>query len=358
MLDLGAIVVCRPSNVDYLTGFDTFTWGLFPAIVTEDRVGLCLPDAEVPLALTASCVNEVAHYDARRAAAEVLPGYLEETFGPGARIGLDACGGFVPSNLWTAINERGLVAVDIGSTIEELRLILSPAEQTCIRTAAMQTAKGLEAAVSAAQVGGAHDADIASATFAALTDGADSLVRAQIAVAAGWRSSVTHASWRNDPLEDDAVVFLEFAGSCHNYCAPIIRTLVKGTPTTRIRQLSELSERVLGSVLETLRPGVLASEVARSGWKRLGWLSDEVFFHGNFGYPVGLAQRTSWVDGARFYLTNENDREVVPGMAFHIPAAMLHTGRCGVGHSQTVLVNDEGLEVVTSSCGNARLIHV
>jgi Xaa-Pro dipeptidase len=357
-LIIDALLVFKYSNVRYLTGFHTFTWNTLPAIVFRDEVELFLPDDEVPLALVRSCADGITHYERTEIGHTLLASYLRSKLPARSTVGVDLGDASTPAVAIEALKSQRLDVADAGPIVERCRLVLSPAEQSCMRLAAEHTARGLRAAVTAAGMPDATDSNVASATFAALVDKSDSLARGQVAVAAGWRSGLTHASWENLPLDRDVPVFLEFAGSRHGYCAPIIRTLMVGEPSDVVRTADHAARVALKTVIKHLRPGVRASDVARAGLKAIEPLPRGVFFHENFGYPVGMGQRTTWMDGAPFHVVLGNDNQIRSGMVFHIPASVIVVGRAGVGHSHTVIVHDDGLELITSACGQPELISV
>jgi Xaa-Pro dipeptidase len=206
----------------------------------------------------------------------------------------------------------------------------------------------LKAGVEAAAEGGLTEAQVAAAITGGLITGSDALTRGQIALATDHRSGITHATWRRGKPAPGLTYFMEFAGSYGDYCVPVIRTLVRGRPPPAVRGLDAAARAALFAVLENLRADVVADDVARRALAAIGPLDDRIYFHGNFGYPVGLGQRTTWMDNPPFNIVRGSTRVVKAGMAFHIPAAMILVGEVGVGHSHTVVVQEHGLEVLTA----------
>jgi Xaa-Pro dipeptidase len=357
-LGLNALVVFRRSSVRYLTGFHTYAGVVRPVVVVlPDQVFLCVPDDDLALALVRSCADAIMHYSATDPGADLLASAVIDRVVRG-RIGIDFSGAAVPSRFVDRLKSDGLDVLDVDPVTERCRLVLSPAEQDFMRTAAIRTGHGLRAAVAEASREGVTDQRIASAIVAAMMEhGEDALARGQVAVATGWRSGITHADATSAAVQRGTTTFLEFAGSHADYCAPIIRTLAHAPLPKPIRDLDHAARNVLYAVLEHLRAGKMAAEVVAQCEKSVK-LGPEVFFHWNFGYPVGLAQRESWLENRGFHLVAGNNQPVMPGMAFHIPAALIRVGEFGVGHSHTVLVGDDGPEVLTTSCGPAQLIEV
>jgi Xaa-Pro dipeptidase len=356
--NLDALLVTKYSNVRYLTGFQTFAWNAPVAIATPADYVLCVVEDDVPLALIKSCADIVWHYgnedDWIEPAAKQIRGLLHS----GARMGFNGVDGMTPARLLRALGGAGLDVVDSGQLVESCRLTLSAEEQTKVRRAAVQTAQGLRAAVAEARRGPADDSSIAAALLAGLADGTDAVTRGEVVVASGWYGAITHAIRGRGRIERGTTTFLEFAGSAADYCAPVMRTLCHGEPPSDVRHLDDLARTALDAALQHLAAGVPASEVARKCMAALRIDDPRIFFHRNFGYPIGMGQRTSWMDNAPFHIVTGNHEQIKPGMAFHIPTSMVLVGAATVAHSQTVIVHEEDLEIVTDSCGPAELIAV
>jgi Xaa-Pro dipeptidase len=136
----------------------------------------------------------------------------------------------------------------------------------------------------------------------------------------------------------------------------MMRTLSRGRPDANARRLAELSKTALAAVLDNARAGVTCAQVAERAVSALGRLPDDVVFHHLFGYPVGLAHKPHWMDGAPFYLTPDNHEPLQAGMVFHVPGSFRSFGDSGVGLSQTFVVEEDRARVL--SHGAAELIEV
>ncbi|GAA2069602.1 Xaa-Pro peptidase family protein [Streptomyces albiaxialis] len=348
-LPLDAMLVFRPSSVEYLCGFHTAETAPQPLLVTHAETHLYIPDLEVGRALASSVAGNL-HYcgyaDALRGlelflqhAASVLP--------RGARVGVETGHPSTPPRALDLLREHGLVAVEPGYLVERARLVLSPAELRRIEEAAEVTRRGVEAGVEAAGATGATDSSVAAAIAAALYDGADSASAWGPLVVSGRRSGIPHSSWVGSPLSAGAT-FMEFAGTRSRYHAPVMRTVVRDGPLWPAdRRLVDLARTAVAAVLEHAAEGVTASHVATQAGKALGRLPDDVMFHQLFGYPVGLAHKPHWMDGAPFYLTPDNHEPLESGMVFHIPGSFRSFGNACVGLSQTFVVERNGTRALT-----------
>src|SRR5712691_7401997 len=84
-------------------------------------------------------------------------------------------------------------------------------------------------------------------------------------------------------------------------------------------------------------------------------VAGEMWFHGGFGYSIGLGMQPSWTEAA-MYIAEGEERELVPGMTFHLPICIFVPRRCGTGFSESVAVTEHGCEVLTP--GEARELAV
>ncbi len=354
--ELDALMVFRPSSIEYLCGFHTAETAAQPLLITESETVLYVPDLEVGRALASSCVDQIRFcgYSDALTSLERFIAHAASSLTSGARVGVEMSAPTPPRAvaLWTA---QDVVVVDSDHMVERERLVLSPAELRCVQRAAEVTAAGVSAATTAAAAAGANDASVGAAIAAALHRASDSISAWGPVVVTGPRSGIPHSSWEGSTLAPGPT-FLEFSGTCRRYHAPVMRTLVRGDPAATDARLADLARAMVAAVLETARAGVPASQVAAAAANALGPLPADVMFHGMFGYPIGLAHKPHWMDGAPFFLTEDNHEPLQANMVFHIPASFRAFGRQGVGLSQTFVVEEEQTRVLTH--GPADLIHL
>lgn len=352
-----AMVVFRPSSIEYLCGYHTAERAPQPLLLTQSDTYLYVPDLEVGRALASSRVGTVlycGYADALRGlelflthAAGVLPRRT--------RVGIEVGHTSTPPQALDLLRNEHIELVDGDHLVERVRLTLSPAEVRCVEQAAVATQAGVEAAVAAAGRPGATDASVAAAIAAALFERADSASAWGPVVATGRRAGIPHSSWVDGPLSPGTTL-LEFAGAHQRYHAPVMRTLSRGRLDPRDERLADLSGAALAAVLENARAGVPCAQVADRAAEAVSPLPDDVIFHQLFGYPVGLAHPPHWMDGAPFYITRDNHEPLQEGMVFHVPASFRSFGSSGVGLSQTFVVEPDGARVLTH--GTAELIQL
>ncbi|GAA5121548.1 Xaa-Pro peptidase family protein [Haloechinothrix salitolerans] len=345
---LDAVLVFRPSSVEYLCGYHTAERLPQPLLVTESDVVLYVPDFEVGRALVSGRAPTVRYFryaSASRALRRVTD-HVSRFLPRRARIAVELTHPAAPPQVADMLRHDDLAVIDGDFLVERVRLVLSEAEIRCVERAAVATQRGVEAAVEAAREPDATDAALAAAISAALLRDANSASAWGPTVATGSRAGIPHSTVGHVPLSPDST-FMEFSGAHHRYHAPVMRTLYHSRPSSSIEKLADLATTALAAVLDTARAGVTCSDVAMRAAKAVDPLPDDVVFHELFGYPVGLAHPPHWMDGAPFTITVDNPAPLVAGMVFHIPASFRRFGEAGVGLSQTFVVESTGTRVLT-----------
>lgn len=354
--DIAALMVFRPSSVEYVCGHHTVAEPIpIPVVVFRDKTGICMLEFEVGRAVVSSNIDEILYYSRADDGLALLVEYVAANVPGGARIGLEMHHPWIPPIVVEALREHGLHPVD-APYAELARLVLSPMEQEYMHEAARITGLGIEAAVEAARAPNATDSSIAGAIREGLTTDANSLAGLDVIVAPGWAGGIPHSTWAKRPIDRFEPVVLEFAGAHHRYCAPVMRTLAFEPLHGEAARLDELAGRAHQLLLQELKIGRSCSDVARAVTQGLGRVDDWVVFHYVYGYPVGLSHPPTWMDGYPFYLSEQNDGILEPGMTFHCPASFRSFGRRGICYSHTILMTEGGPEVITP--GSASVIYV
>jgi Xaa-Pro dipeptidase len=354
---LAAVLVLRPSSVEYLSGYHSAETAPQPLLVTGTDTRLYVPDLELGRALVCCRADSVGYFGYAQAprALPLIAQDVARLVADAGPVAVESAHTCVPPELIELLRQAGVEVVPGDNLVERLRLTLSPAEIACVEQAALLTQRGVEAAVDAARRPAATDSSVAAAVAEALIRDADSRSAWGPVVATGKRAGIAHSSWTRVPLGDEAS-FLEFSGTHHRYHAPVMRTLVRGDPSPRTERLASLSREALDAVLGTAKAGVSCAEVAHAAIEAISPLPPDVVFHNVFGYPIGIAHPPHWMDGAPFYISTDNPGPLREGMVFHMPGSFRTFAHGGVGLSQTFVVEKTGSRVLTH--GPAELIGV
>ena len=349
--DIEALVVQHPPNVLYLTGYQTFSSNAGECVIVplESDPTLLVPPPELGGALVHTWLDDRRGYAPDRSEEHYIADTLRDKKLDGACIGVEKASHGLPAgtyeNLVAALPKARLV--DGSGIVGVVKTIKSPREIEHIRTAAKTTNAGMAAAIDAAREGAA-DNDVAAAASEAIVSAGSEYMCVSPIVTSGRRSGILHSTHKRNRLENGDVILLEMGGCIHRYTAPTMRTVFIGEPPAEARRMAESCLIALGNVLDTIRAGVTADEVAQAGWEGMSLAGDGFVFHGNFGYAVGAGFPPTWADDTAAIMSGI-DTVLQPGMVFHHPVALRRMGRYGTAFSDTTVVTEDGCEVLTSS---------
>lgn len=349
--DIEVLLVQHPSNVLYMTGYQTFSpnFGECVVVPLEGDPTLLALSPELGGALVHTWLDDRRGYPPDRSRERYVADTLHEKKLDGAKVGVEK-----GSHGLSAGTYEGLVAalpkgqfIDGSGIVESVKAVKSSREIEHIRAAARTTQAGMAAAIDAAGVG-ATDNDVAAAASEALVAAGSEYMCLSPVVTSGRRSGILHSTHKRNRLEEGDVVLLEMGGCIHRYSAPTMRTVFIGEPPAEARRMAEACLTALGNILSAIRAGVTADEVAQAGWESILSAGDGFVFHGNFGYAVGAGFPPTWADNTAAIMSGI-DTVLRPGMVFHHPVALRRMGRYGTAFSETTVVTEDGCEVLTSS---------
>ena len=114
------------------------------------------------------------------------------------------------------------------------------------------------------------------------------------------------------------------------------------------QEIMEVAQLAVQTIVETARAGVRASDVATAAYnKAIKQIGDRIQFHHNFGYSVGIGFPPDWLEPIHFFIQRDNHTPLQAGMTFHLPLTLRVLGVYGVGTSETILITEEGCDVLT-----------
>lgn len=345
--DLDALLLTDPSDIFYLCGYSTFEVSVHIAlVVTESSLMLQVPSIEMGPAVITTRVEVVSGYR-WEGIGEVLTPLVEALNDSADTVGVDAWHGSLRQGVLEGLKSRlpGVRFIHSGGLVKKVRIVKSPAELDYLRQSADITATGLAAAAAAVRPG-TTDNEVAATGAEALLAAGSEFMSMQPIVTSGRRSSVIHTNHKRCRIEEGEPVFLEFGSSWNRYTAPMMQTVVAGSPTPEMREVFDGCRRLVDTLLDSVKPGVTFDEAATRAEAAMSGLAGKVFFSGVFGYTVGAQFPPSWVEGSGFIARGGN-AEFRPGMVFHLPICLRIPGKWGIGSSETITVTDHGAEPIT-----------
>jgi Xaa-Pro aminopeptidase len=165
-------------------------------------------------------------------------------------------------------------------------------------------------------------------------------------VASGERGALPHGVASEKEIASGEMVTLDFGAKYQGYHSDITRTVAIGEPSEKMLEIYDVVLQAQEAALQAVRPGALAVDVdrvARDIIAKAGYA--EYFGHG-LGHGVGLNIH----EGPR--LSPKGKAVLQPGMVVTIEPGIYLPGIGGVRIEDTVLVTENGFEVLTRSPKN------
>lgn len=334
--NLDALVISRPENRAYLSGFTGSTaWVLITAqgadLVTDFRY-VEQAERESPAFQVVRATG--AHY---ATLAELLAKTEASTIGfEGDFITFDEYGLYRD-----AMGSRQLVAAT--GLVESLRLVKDQEEQRLMAHAA-EIADRAFGRILKVIAPGVVERDVAvELEYQMKKLGADG-ISFDIIVASGVRSSLPHGRASTKVIEAGNLVTLDFGALYQGYCSDMTRTVMVGEPTPKQREIYEI-------VLEAQSRGVAACRAGMTG-KEL----DDVCrnYIAEKGYGTAFGHGTGHGVGRQIHedprVNQRGERQVLqPGMVVTIEPGIYLPGWGGVRIEDMVVVTETGCERLSKS---------
>jgi len=267
------------------------------------------------------------------------------------RVGVDKAGMWFPIATWERVlaGLPGVTLVDSAPLVAVHREVKSAAEIDCVRRAAALSSSAMEAGLDSIRVG-VDVRDVAAAIYADLIGrgseypGMAPLIRFRDALLQ------EHVTWRSRAVRPGDAIFVEMSASVGRYHAPLTRMAYVGEPPPGTEVAAAIASDGLAAVAGALVPGTPAGEVY-AAWQRV---VDEGLGHDRYrrhhcGYQIGIGFPPSWVGGPHVVgLRSDSTWQVRAGMTFHVLSWLLDQEPADFVLSDTVLVTDDGGQLLTT----------
>jgi len=152
---------------------------------------------------------------------------------------------------------------------------------------------------------------------------------------------IPHALANNITFQKGDVLVTGASSTVWGYCSELERTMIMGPPTEEQRFFFEHMVSVQNVAFDSIKPGVLCSEVdqkVRDYFAKHDLLS---YWKHHTGHSIGLRYH----EGP--FLDTGDQTELQPGMILTIEPGLYAPQFGGFRHSDTVLVTNTGVELLT-----------
>ncbi len=169
------------------------------------------------------------------------------------------------------------------------------------------------------------------------TSGAHAGYRGQI----GRNSAIPHALAGNIVFQEGDVLVTGASAPVWGYLSELERTMVIGEPTQEQERLFGHMKALQEVAFEAIKPGARCSDVDMA--VRGYFAQQDLFAHWRHhtGHAIGLRYH----EGP--FLDSGDHTEIRPGMVFTVEPGLYAPELGGFRHSDTVLVTDDGIEILT-----------
>lgn len=359
---LAGMVFFSPASVFYLTGFAFIPTERPLALVlaTDGPSVLFVPRLEQEHArVTGAVVDEVVSYPEYPGERHPMLhlGDLMRHLGLGSArpYAADAPGygsswGYAGPRLEEVLD--GKAPTVLGKLVEELRQVKSPAELRLIRESA-RWGNLAHALLQEYSVPGACETEISArasleATRAMIRAlGPGYVPRGGEGAGAGFRGQVgphsanPHSVTRNAKLRPGDVLVTGAGATVWGYTSELERTMFVGPPSPEQRKFFAHMLALQDIAFEAIRPGRPCSEVDKAVRAYFEKHSLWPYWRHHVGHALGILEHE-----APFF--DIGDQTVIrPGMVFSVEPGLYVEGLGGFRHSDTVLVTEDGVELIT-----------
>ncbi len=339
--DLGSILVTDLLNIRYLTGFTGSNAALIISAQdssdNEDHTVICTDGRY--LTQIAEQVPDLRAVIDRSSASYLLRSELTPR---SQSIGFESHIVTVDQHdSWTRI-DSSLNLVRTPGLVEELRMVKDEYEVDLLRDACRAADNAFAVLVEHGSIAaGRTEIEVARELESLMVEcGADGISFETI-VAAGANSAVPHHRPTGAVLADGDFVKFDFGALVDGYHSDMTRTVVIGTPQDWQRDLYALVQQSQEAGRHALVPDVSTASVdaaARSVIEDAGY--GEFFLHG-LGHGVGLEIHEA--PG----ISKTSTGTLLSGAAVTIEPGVYFSGRGGVRIEDTLIVRDDGPELLT-----------
>ncbi|MDQ6683064.1 MAG: Xaa-Pro peptidase family protein [Chloroflexota bacterium] len=343
-LELDAVIVSRPANSRYLSGFrlargEAETAGYSGTLFVTAFEQLLLVDFRY-LEQAATQVADGWRVVRTAAPMPIVIANLLADHGV-LRLGLEAES--LVHARWAALAESapGTELHAIDAELAELRIVKEPAEVAAIEAACQLGDQALVYLLDRIRPGVTERALAAELERFFVDNHAEGTAFDPI-VLVGPRAAMPHGAPGSTPVEAGSVLLLDYGCQVDGYRSDMTRTLFVGEVSEQVRRLHEIVRDAQQRAIEAVRPGVSGASVDAVARQ----LIEESGHAEHFGHGVGHGIGLETHEAPRLLTFEAPLRE---GMVFSVEPGIYLAGVAGIRIEDIVVVEAHGARRLTAS---------
>lgn len=304
---LDAIVIGDPANINWLTGYDAWSFYTPQMMIIGPEVGPVwigrLMDAGAAKFTTYLTPDQVVAYPEELVQrdgvhpAQFVAEWMAGAGLDGKRVGYES-DVYYFSPMALDYLKRGLAKADwqdANLLVNWQRLIKSPAELEVMRQAALIAGRTMQVACDGTEPGVRQCdlmADVVAAQVRGTPEFGGDMAAIHPLVLAGEAASTAHPMWTDAPFKADQTVAFELGACRKRYNVGLARTVHLGKPPEKLLDTAKAVEEGMEAVLATLKAGATGDETHASWQRVLNRYGLEK--QSRIGYSIGVAYSPDW----------------------------------------------------------------
>jgi Xaa-Pro aminopeptidase len=332
---LDALLLTDLRNVRYLCGFSGSEGAL---LLTEDQAWF-LCDSRY----TAQAAEEVYGAEVRECGAIRIDtvSALANDFGLG-RIGFEAAHTTVSAFRRMSEKMTGIVLVEVGSALDEIRICKDAAEIELLSSVASLSSLSLAAILQGIKPG-VRETDIALALELEMRRrGADGKAFDFI-VASGVRGALPHGVASDKAIQSGELVTIDFGALKDGYHSDETVTVACGKPVSRAEEIHSIVRTAHDLAIDAVKPGISCRDLDERGRSYIRDKGYGDYFGHGLGHGVGLEIHEMPT------LSPRSGAVLEEGMVITIEPGVYIPGFGGVRIEDTVVVTGDGCRILTGA---------
>ena len=357
---LDLLIVSDPSNMNWLTGYDGWSFYVHQAVVLpldddplwfgrgQDgngaRLTSWLPEERIHAYPDHYVQSTVCH------PMEVLAALVRDHGWGARRIGVEMDNYYFSAAAYTTLLRELPNArfQDATALVNWQRAVKSDTELHYMRKAAL-IVDAMHARIRETIEPGMRKCDLVAEIYDAALRGTPEFGGDYAAIVpllpSGVEASAPHLTWTDQPIRSDEGTFFEIAGCYHRYHCPLSRTIYLGKPPQYFLDTEKAVLEGMEAGLEKAYAGNTCEDIANAFFavlKRHGITKDN-----RTGYPIGVSYPPDW--GERTMSLRPGDRTVLePNMTFHFMTG-LWMESWGFEITESLVIGERGPEILANS---------
>lgn len=349
--NLDAAIVFNFENQYYFSGLKAITYSRPIILVVEkNKQSLIIPKVEENHAEEKTAVDSLYVYHEVKGSHNESTDYKKlfndvlSKLSSNSKIGIEF--GSLPTDFTMDIQNQGFEIQDIQQDIVNLRAIKSDEEIEAIKKSGELVSGALKntlenSSVNTSEVeidyfGNQFLFDEISKKYTNST--LDYFVMSPSGIE---RTNMPHVFSNTRKLEQGDIIIHSRQVGLNGYRAECERTYFVREPSERQKEIFNVMLRAHNAALDFIKVGVTAKEVNEAALKVIRQADLEKYVSHRTGHGIGIGQHEEP------YLRFDNDLELKAGMVFCIEPGIYIPGIGGFRHSDTVVLTDEGTEIIT-----------